>query len=204
MYLEKTIAVHFPGGREGFAKAGCDSVLIPVPAGKDIAYMLLPPETTGSLDLGAFKKAIEHNSKAKGVEVRWISDSNFKGCDPAMVKERLRKVSKQLPEFGLNALIMVRPAVVVVVAVTSDEFAAKLMVEVFGKAQGIRHIVVVTPKGVEEHEYPEPKEPEYMPEITQVVEAKRDDGKKISAGDIADIASLLEHCKDVTDFLDKI
>jgi hypothetical protein len=211
-YLASVISVHFPGGLKGFAQAGCDVDLVPMKAHKDILYILLPSESTSKLDLRAFKKAIEEHSEKQSVILRFVTEPNFKGRDFADVKEELTEVVRSFSEaLQANIFVMVRSVVLVVATV--EEENAKSIAEALAAVKGLRRVAVVHEKGCIEREYPvtdepvtgEPKEtstPSFEDSAPQ--QKLESDKRPINASDIADICSLLEHSKDVTEFLTKI
>jgi len=208
VFLEKTISVHFPGGRLGWVKAGCDAVLVPVPAGKDIAYVLTPKASTGALDLAAFRKAVERNCARRKVEVRWADATNFEGCDPAETKDRILAAVQALADQRLlseptmgSLMVLARPvALTVVIESTDGAKDAQSVVDAFRGIAGLCRLVVVYPLGIIMHEQ---EAPAAKAAPAAKIEAAHE-GRAINADDVADVASMLEHCKDVTEFLGKI
>jgi len=206
-YLTCIIAVHFPGGLKGFAQAGCDVDLVPMKAHKDIAYILLPSESTSKLDLKAFKKAAEAHSGKCGVVLRFVDEPNFKDRDATDVKDDLTEVVRSFNEVvKSNVLVMIRPAVVIV-AIKKEE-DAKGLTEALAAVKGLRRVAVLYDTGCIEREYPVIDKPEETraPSFEDGASKQKleSDKRPINASDIADICSLLEHSKDVSEFLTKI
>jgi hypothetical protein len=201
-YLNNVVSVHFPGGRLGFAKAGCEVVIIQVPGEKDLAYILVPAETTKDLDLDAFRKAVEAHAEKKRVRVRWVSDSNVVTLDPNKVKLSLLPLMIVVGMVDPQASILCRNTVLVVGFHGTKEDAEGLL-KVIEEAKAVRRVVIVLPVGSIEQQWDIPNE-EAETEPEQVIEAAPNKGRAINASDIADIASLLEHSGDVNEFLTRI
>lgn len=200
MYLEATITVKFPGGRDGWLKAGCDVTLVPVPSSKDVAYILLPKETTGGLDLDEFKKSIEETCSRFGAEVRWVDQASFDGCDPSEMKIRMEEsILSRLSTIGLDpnkVVIGVRPVGLIVVM---EDDGVKALCDLLDEVDGLHLVIVMTPKGLVEHICSGTGHG-----ATGLVEAQKSDRGPITLGEVADIASMLEHAATVDEFLKSI
>lgn len=222
-YLEKIIGVHFPGGRSGWVRAGCEAVISVVPIGWDIAYILLPKGSTAGLDLDKFRNEVEKNAKARHIHVRWVEDDIFGGYDPAMFKVAMQfvimaivaRVSKSLAQIDVHRAVFG-------VRMSGTKSDAEDVLNIVGLSKFIRRAIVILDDGtVVEREYPK-----YVPDTTQEesgveksggvsgttdtastnprIETEKSRDKPISLDDIANIASLLENSNSVSEFLDKI
>lgn len=203
-YLNHVVAVHFPGGRLGWAKAGCEAVLLQVPGEKDIAYIHTPTATTKDLDLTAFRKAVDTHANSKRVRVRWASDDNFPVTDPVKAKLLAIPLMIVVAACDPQATVLFRRGVMVV-GYHGDKEGAEVLLAAIEASKFVRRVVVVMTVGCIERSWDIPditEEAEAAPE--QVMEATPDKGRPINAGDIADLASLLEHSGDVNDFINSI
>jgi hypothetical protein len=203
-YLNNVVAVHFPGGRLGWAKAGCEAVLIQVPGEKDIVYIHTPIATTKDLDLAAFRNAVDTHANSKRMRVRWVADDNIPVTDPAKAKLLAIPLMIIVAACDPQATVLFRRGVMVV-GYHGDKEGAEMLLVAIEASKFVRRVVVVMAVGCIERSWDIPDitdEGDASPE--QVMEASPNKERAINAGDIADIASLLEHSGDVNDFINKI
>lgn len=227
-YLNHLVAAHFPGGRKGFADAGCEIVYIQVPGEKDLVYILTPAGTTGDLDLTAFKKAAEEVSKNHRMRLRWVTSINYNG-NGLRALLALTQVSSVARQVDPEVVFFTRPTVLVI-KYNGTKTDVEGLFKLIEGAKVVRRVVILSPAGVIERswDFPEnePSEEEadedgpekglYPPDdmyaddhssneaSESVLEAAPDRGRPISLSDVADIASLVESVESVEDFLRRI
>lgn len=201
-YLSTLVSVHFPGGRLGWAKAGCDACTVPVPGEKDLVYILIPEATTKDIDLSAFRTAIETACEQKRMRLRWVSTSLFEGRTMKEFKDEIAPAILCISLLGYEASIAIHPAVFVINSGESKEDADKIL-EVIGASGIIPRAVVVQSVGCFEREYEVKAKQEPPAEVSTVIESSTRD-KVITKDEVIDLTILLENIQSVDEFIKSI
>lgn len=201
--LNAIVGARFPGGVEGWAQAGCDMVALPNPAGKDVAYVLLPWRTTSSLDLKPFRDEVESAAKRYAFEVRWADTPNFDGMNPAEIKAGmeekmtgLRSAAKASVADSEEAVrlvtVMHRPALFMVVMTGGDEREAEAILDLLAGSEGLERAAVFTPAAFVERVYRR---------NTGLQAEHQGLGRPIAKDDVTDLQILLHKVESVDEFL---
>jgi hypothetical protein len=202
-YLDTVISVHFPGGRLGFAKAGCAAIAFQVPGDKDIAYILVPSAVSKELDLAPFREKVEKACEDKRVRLRWVSEGIMDGADPVEVKMKFMPLVVGLSLLGFNCHVTAHAAVFVVDGkMTKEEGEAVL--EVVAASGIVRRAVVVLTVGAIEREF-EMKAADEKPaeEPKAVIEAGARD-HVITKDEVTNLTILIERANTVEDLLNNL
>jgi len=192
--LNAVVGAKFPGGAEGWAQAGCDLVALPNPAGRDVAYILVPEGTTASLDLKPFRDEVERAAKRYGFEARWSSTPNFDGLNPAEIKARMEGPVASMHGVikpGEAVAILFRASVLIIGMGSGGEDRAKEMLDIFEGVDGLDRAVAFSNEALVERVY----------RRTPALQAEVGLDHAISEGDVADLKIMLHEAGTVEDFL---
>lgn len=192
--LNIVVGAKFPGGMEGWTQAGCDLMALPNPKGKDVVYILVPEDTTASMDLLPFKEAIEEAAKRYAFEARWSSTPNFDGLNPAEIKARLEgpiASARDIIKPGQAALTLHRAGILVIIMNWGDEEEASKILDLFEGVEGLDRAVAYSEKALVERVYRK----------STGLQAEVGLDHVISEGDVADLKIMLHEADTVEDFL---
>lgn len=197
-FLNTLISVHFPGGKLGWTRAAGEAFFVPVPAEKDVLYILVPEEAAQELDLGPFRRALEETCTKKDIRLRWVDKTVAESNDA----HQIVNLAVMLSQRGRPVYMSVSRAVLVLNMPKDTKEQAAEVLDLLADFR-LRRVMIVGSNFSLNREYEVSEEKEAVEKQARVVQEPTRD-HVITKDDVTNLTILIESAATVEDLLNSL